>query len=75
MDAEGTKQTLHGDEADQYWRGLLMGEGKGLAPANRLFRRIPTSATKLCQAPFYGPYGPIFCLAGFRRWALNQVSN
>ena len=64
---------FHGVEAGKYWHGLLTGEGKGLRPANRVFRRIPAAPRcKLCQAPFEGPYALLFRLAGFRRWELNQ---
>lgn len=64
---------FHGVDADKYWHGLLSGEGKGLNPASRLFRNIPTAPRcKLCQAPFAGPYAWLFRLVGFRRWALNQ---
>ena len=73
MVEESKQPKYHGVEAGQYWQGLLTGDGKGLGPANRLFRRIPTSPRcKLCQAPFAGPYAPLFRLAGFRRWELNQ---
>ncbi len=62
---------FHGVEADKYWYGLLSGErGTGLA---KLFRRVPRAPRcKLCQAPFSGPLTPLFRLAGFRRWSLNQ---
>ena len=73
MAEEGQRRTFHGEEAGRYWNGLLTGEGKGLGPASRIFRRVPTSPRcKLCQAPFEGPYAPLFRLAGFRRWELNQ---
>ncbi len=73
MVEDGQQPKYHGVEAGKYWQDLLTGHGKGIGPANRLFRRIPTSPRcKLCQAPFAGPYAPLFRLAGFRRWELNQ---
>lgn len=39
----------------------------------RMFRNIPTAPRcKLCQAPFEGPFAPLFRIAGFKRWNLNQ---
>ncbi|MDX1467957.1 MAG: adenylate/guanylate cyclase domain-containing protein [Acidimicrobiia bacterium] len=59
-------------EASDYWHDLMTGEGKGLDLMSRVFRRFPTAPRcKLCQAPFSGPYAPLFWLAGFRRWKLN----
>lgn len=72
-DHRDTKDTFHGAKADDYWYGLLSGEGKGLAGYSRFFRKIPTAPRcKLCQAPFGGPYAPLFRALGFRRWELNQ---
>jgi len=61
-------------EADsEYWRRILTGEDRGLAFYERAFRRLPSPPRcKLCQAPFSGPLSPLFRLAGFRRWGLNQ---
>lgn len=71
--AEENQRTFRGMEIDQYWSDLLTGQGKGLGTAYRLFRRIPAAPRcKLCHAPFSGPYAPVFRLAGFRRWELNQ---
>jgi adenylate cyclase len=73
MQEEPKIRRYHGVEADKYWHGLLAGEGSGLTPVGKVFRRIPSPPRcKLCQAPFNGPFAPVFRLVGFRRWALNQ---
>jgi adenylate cyclase len=71
---EGSKvDSGGGGEQSEYWRSLLSGEDKGLAAYSRLFRSIPSAPRcKLCMAPFEGPVAPLFRIAGFRRWALNQ---
>jgi class 3 adenylate cyclase len=70
---ESTKPQFHGVEAGEYWHGLLTGEGRGLGRASRVFRRVPRSPRcKLCQAPFEGPFAPLFRLIGFRRWKLSE---
>lgn len=71
MDDRDDVPRFHGVEADKYWYGLLSGE-RITGPA-KLFRRVPRAPRcKLCQAPFHGPLAPLFRLAGFRRWSLNQ---
>jgi hypothetical protein len=71
MDDREDVPRFHGVEADKYWYGLLSGE-RITGPA-KLFRRVPRAPRcKLCQAPFRGPLTPLFRLAGFRRWSLNQ---
>jgi len=62
-----------GRNAEEYWRQILVGEDRGLAFYARFFRKVPTAPRcKLCQAPFSGPFAPLFRLFGFRRWGLNQ---
>ena len=71
MDDREDVPRFRGVEADKYWYGLLSGE-RGIGPA-KFFRRVPRAPRcKLCQAPFSGPLSPLFRLAGFRRWSLNQ---
>jgi adenylate cyclase len=61
-----------GDRSD-YWTEVLSGTDSGLNGFQRALRRVPAPPRcKLCQAPFSGPYAPVFRLLGFRRWALNQ---
>jgi class 3 adenylate cyclase len=63
------------DEAEhsQYWEALLAGDDSSLSLLQRTFRKVPSPPRcKLCEAPFSGPYAPLFRLLGFRRWALNQ---
>jgi adenylate cyclase len=58
---------------EEYWRRILNGEDRGLVLYERFFRRLPSPPRcKLCQAPFAGPFAPVFRLAGFRRWGLNR---
>lgn len=60
-------------DQEEYWRQVLTGEDRGLAFYARFFRRVPTAPRcKLCQAPFSGPFAPLFRVLGFRRWGLNQ---
>lgn len=73
MERESSRDRLTTTDADEYWRKVLTGEDRGLGTVSRLFRSIPSPPRcKLCQAPFKGPVAPLFRLAGFRRWALNQ---
>jgi adenylate cyclase len=59
--------------ANDYWHNLLIGEDRGLNLLSRMFRAVPSPPRcKICQAPFQGPFAPVFKLVGFRRWALNQ---
>ncbi len=63
----------HEDHDTARWRELLSGENSGLRTMERVFRKFPSPPRcKLCQAPFSGPWAPLFRLAGFRRWNLNQ---
>lgn len=72
VSATTSDEPRHGRD-DEYWRSLLSGEDKSLDTVSRLFRSIPSAPRcKLCMAPFAGPVAPLFRLAGFRRWSLNQ---
>jgi adenylate cyclase len=53
-------------------RGYLTGEHPGLLEQRRRFQRVPASPRcKMCMAPFAGPGGLVFRLAGFGRFAGN----
>ncbi len=56
---------------DEYWKRLL--EGDLMPGLSRYFRSLPAAPRcKACQAPFAGPYAPLFRLLRFRPWQLNQ---
>jgi adenylate cyclase len=53
-------------------RGYLTGEHPGFLEQRRKFQRIPASPRcKMCMAPFAGPGGLVFRMAGFGRFAGN----
>jgi adenylate cyclase len=53
-------------------RGWLTGEHPGLMDQRRRFQRFPASPRcKMCMAPFAGPGGLVFRVAGFGRFAGN----
>lgn len=63
------------DEADERWRGVLLGDAKtapGLARLRRIFKHLPSDPRcKLCYAPYAPPFGPVVGLLGFGRWSKN----
>lgn len=56
---------------DEYWERVLSGDF--MPGLSRYFRALPAAPRcKACQAPFAGPYAPLFRLLRFRPWQLNQ---
>ena len=71
MTSNRSELTPESGEHDEYWERVLKGE---LMPGlSRYFRALPSAPRcKACQAPFAGPWAPLFRLLRFRPWQLNQ---
>jgi adenylate cyclase len=55
-------------------RSFLTGESRDLAEQRKRFQRIPTNPRcKMCAAPFAGPGGFVFRMAGFGRFPGNPA--
>jgi adenylate cyclase len=58
---------------EEMWRGVLMGEVRGLPQMRRLMHKIPSEPRcKLCAAPFGRPGNLVLTLTGFGRSPLNR---
>ncbi len=59
-------------EAEEIWRGILMGTHPRYRSARALYKHFPGEPRcKMCAVPFAGPFAPIMRLRGRGRWAKN----
>ena len=71
MTSDRSELAPESGEHDEHWERMLNGE---LMPGlSKFFRALPSAPRcKACQAPFAGPWVPLFRLLRFRPWQLNQ---
>lgn len=66
---QGTPQQ---PEAEEIWRGILLGTHPRYRSARALYKHFPGEPRcKMCAVPFQGPFAPIMRLRGRGRWAKN----
>lgn len=59
-------------EAEEVWRGILMGTDPRFRKSRALYKHIPREPRcKMCAAPFAGPMAPIMRMLGRGRWSKN----
>ena len=59
-------------EAEEIWRGILMGTDPRFRKARALYKHFPREPRcKMCAAPFAGPIAPIMRMRGRGRWSKN----
>jgi adenylate cyclase len=66
------RDTPHQPEAEEVWRGILMGTDPRFRKSRALYKHIPREPRcKMCAAPFAGPIAPILRMRGRGRWSKN----
>lgn len=59
-------------EAEEIWRGILLGTHPRYRSARALYKHFPGEPRcKMCNVPFQGPFAPVMRMRGRGRWAKN----